>query len=218
MTKRQLSRITLLVMAVYTGAVMLGVVLRILDNTPNGIVYSTYKDLLSLIIAIPAAFLAYSFQRRNSYVQALRSLWSDLVAAVQAARSYTCVEKPSQELHLETLSKLSAVIEEARGVFSNIPAQGAPNGWYPFEPIKEIHNDVKKLGYGDNVSQKTRGEVGERINKRWKLVRTELLKEFDRCVPTYHHAWYTNLMNRNTPQDAPADAPVAASRLQGQSR
>jgi len=212
MTKRQLFHITLSVMGIYCVAVALGVILRIIDNAPNGIIYSTYKDLLPLIIAIPAAFLAYSFQRRTSYVQALRSLWSNLISAVQGARSYTYVENPSQELYLKTLSTLSIVIEEARGVFCNIPAEGTQNGWYPFEPIKEIHKDLENLDWGEKATSETRLQVRWRINQRWKLVRTELLREFDRDVPTYHYAWYANLSKPPAPfavdnaqQGAPAD-------------
>src|SRR4029079_5856379 len=104
------------------------------DKGKESIEYAAFKDLIPLVIAIPAAYLAFCFQRRNSYLQALRSLWSNMVGAVQAARTYTYTPEPSRELYSETLGKLGMVIEEVRGVFKNIPAKGSPVGWYPFEP------------------------------------------------------------------------------------
>lgn len=183
-------------MAFYVAAIAVGVALRINDSK-DGIIYSTYKDLLPLIIAVPAAYLAYSFQRRNGYVQALRKLWSDLIAAVQSARTYTYAPSPTYEQYAETIAKLSIVIEEARGVFCNIKATGTTDGWYPFEPIKEIHDDIRDLGYGEKISSTAQKQVRDDINKRWKLVRTQLLREYDRYVPTYHYTWYTKLSHKS---------------------
>lgn len=49
------------------------------------------KDLFPLVVALPAAFLAYAFafSRHNSYLQALRELWKQLVPSVQKAVQYT---------------------------------------------------------------------------------------------------------------------------------
>jgi hypothetical protein len=193
MTKQQLRRITTSVIVIYAFAIAVGAILRTYDRSTDGVAYSTFKDLLPLIIAIPAAYLAYSFQRRSSYLQALRFLWSAMIAAVQGAIDYTCVPNPSRELYLQTLLNLRVVIEEARGVFCNIPVKGKKKGWYPFEPIKEIHNEVRDLGFGDDVSAQRQEIVREHIKARWICVREQLLREYDRAVPTYHYAWYTSL-------------------------
>jgi hypothetical protein len=165
---------------IYFIAILLGVVLRLCDSGPEWLIYSTYKDLIPLVIAIPAAYLAFSFQRRGSYIQALRAYWSLLVRAVQGAYSYTNQPQPSFDQYSKILTDLSVVIDEARGIFENLPVRGKPVGWYPFEPIKEIHQDLQSLGYGESVTAE-------------KLVRAELLREFDRDIPTHHYTWYTNL-------------------------
>lgn len=191
MTRRQLRRITLMVICTYVLAILLGILLRVCDTGPDWIIYSTYKDLIPLIIAIPAAYLAFSFQRRSSYVQAMRAYWSMLVRAVQSAYCYTYECQPSFEQHCRVLKELRIVIDEARGVFENIRIPEDPRGWYPFQPIKDMYKDILVFGYGVNVSLEEQEALRSRIDKRWKLVRSELLREFDRDVPTHHYAWYT---------------------------
>ena len=193
MTKRRLYRITMMVIGVYTVAILLGGVIRICDARQDLAIYSTYKDLLPLIIAIPAAYLAYSFQRRSSYVQALRAYWSLLVRAVQGAYGYTLSNQPTYEQWSRVLIDLGVAIDEARGVFNNLPVPGKPEGWYPFEPIKEIYRDIQFVRYGADVTDVQLRDLHERIDERWRLVRAELLREFDRDVPTFHFAWYTRL-------------------------
>jgi hypothetical protein len=186
-------------MIIYLFAIGLGIILRVIDqDIKNSLLYSTYKDLLPLIIAIPAAYLAYAFQRRNNYVQALRKLWTDLIGAVQDARNYTYAGSATFEEYTKTLSRLSMVIEEARGVFLNIKATKGNVGFFPFEPIKEIYDDIENLGFADKATDEEKNDVRRRINKRWKLVREQLLKEFDRDVPTYHYTWYTVDSKSNT--------------------
>ena len=196
MTKYRLNQITLMVIAIYAAAIVTGIALRVIDNPPDWIAYSTYKDLLPLIIAIPAAYLAFSFQRRGAYAQALRGYWSFLVRAVQGAYIYTYLEKPTQEQYFRALLDLRIAIDEARGIFKNLPVSERPNGWYPFEPIREIHNDLQSVGYGEKASEQVLGNLRLRIEKRWKLVRIELLREFDTDIPTYHFTWYTNLSEK----------------------
>jgi hypothetical protein len=78
---------------------MAAVIVRIqFPDRPDGRanpVYATYKDLLPLLIAIPAAWLGYCFQRRTSYLAALRTLWENLIPAVQQAIHYTHLAQPT---------------------------------------------------------------------------------------------------------------------------
>jgi len=89
MTRRKLLVQVLAVVAVYLLAVVAGIALRRRFPGKDNPVYGTYKDLVPFAIAIPAAWLGYSFQRRASYLQALRSVYTDIVRAVNAAVEYT---------------------------------------------------------------------------------------------------------------------------------
>jgi hypothetical protein len=204
MTRAHLRWVLASVMSIYVITLAAGVYLRFpLDAEPSG-AYTLFKDLIPLIIAIPAAYLAFAFQRRNSYLQALRALWSDMVDAISTALVYTKTAAPGQDQYLDTLRKLSAAIEEVRGVFKNVPVEHAPKGWYPFEPVKQIYQTIYDLGYGEVVTTERREQAHAEIYGMWRENRSRLLAEFDRDKPTYHHAEYARVGPRHG-----ASAPLA---------
>jgi hypothetical protein len=190
MTRMRLSGVTRTVAAVYAAAIALGVLLRAADRTPGHAVYQTYKDLLPLVIALPAAFLAQAFQRRASYVQGLRSLWGNMVNAAAAALTYTETPQPSKEQWVDVLRRLSAAIEEVRGFYANVPSGAAPGGWYPFEPVKQIHGEIRALGFGDAATEARRADAQETIYAMWQRARARFVAELEVEPPTHHHAAY----------------------------
>lgn len=187
MTKRQLIFWFSMASIVYLIAVAVGVFVRIYDTTANSVIYSTYKDMIPFIIAIPAAWLGYCLQRRSSYLQQLRILWSTLVKVVQKANQYTYIECPSGDQYSETLCSLSAAIEETRGVFMNLGEKNNEIGLYPFEPIKDIFGLISDLDYKKQLTEAERKNIRDKISALWADMRRELLKEFDREVPTFSH-------------------------------
>ena len=190
MTRRHLTYVLRSVAIVYFAAILAGIAIRLFFPKPDNIVYETYKDLLPLIIALPATYLAAGFQRRNSYMQALRGVWSHLVEGIAGAMTYTELESPTEEHYAATLRRLSAGIEEVRGVFKNIPVEGKPDGYFPFEPVRQIYFEIQDLGFGGKASRQERLAARERIYKMWKANRAQLLAEFERDKPTHHHADY----------------------------
>lgn len=184
MTRAHLSRVTRSIAAVYALAIVAGIALRIAFPTPGSLVYQTYRDLIPLIIALPAAYLAQAFQRRASYVQGLRAVWSGMVGAIAAALAYAETPAPSREQFTDVLRRLSAAIEEVRGFYANVPS-GYGAGWYPFEPIKQIHDVVRSLGFGEAATDERRDEAHEAIFRLWKAARERFLKELDVELPTH---------------------------------
>jgi hypothetical protein len=201
MTRNHLRRVLLYVMTTYALAMGVGVGLRRPFAEQESAYYKTYKDLLPLIIAIPAAYLVFAFQRRGSYLQALRGLWTQMVSAVSGALLYTNNPAPTQDQYLTTLNRLSIAIEEVRGVFKNVPAPNTPDGWFPFEPVKQIYQEILELGFAESATAERRTASREKIYDMWKRSRSQLLAEFDREEPTHHHAAYAP---NALPQDIPA--------------
>lgn len=183
MTKRQLRRATFLVMGIYASAVIVGIMLRIIGTSTPTLYYETFKDLIPFILAIPAAYLGYCFQQRGSYLQSLRSLWSQLVQAVNNAIQYSYNDKTTREQYGEILTALSIVIDELRGVYKNIGECPGDAGIYPYEPIKDIHKAISELSFGD-LDESKRILVRKRIVGHWKSIRSNFLDEFDRAEPT----------------------------------
>jgi hypothetical protein len=185
MNRHRLLLITSLVMAIYAVAIIIGF---FLSNYYSDL-YRVYKDLALLIIAVPAAYLAYSFQRRTEYLKTLRDLWSHMISAVQNAIEYTHTSNPSEKLYSETLLELNIVIDQVRGVFKNADEKNGSIGLYPFEPLKGIRKEIKNLGWED-VSFDRKRDTRRKIINQWKELRYSFLREFDRDFATYPSSEY----------------------------
>jgi hypothetical protein len=162
---------------------MVGLIFRIAGPPTQNPYYDTFKDLIPLIFAIPAAYLGYCFQRRGSYLQSLRSLWSQLVTSVNNAIQYTHLESPTQEQFHKVLTELSIVIDELRGVYKNIGESTKYIGLYPYEPIKDIHKVISGLGFG-MYDEDVRSIARQQVVDHWRSIRSNFLDEFDRAEPT----------------------------------
>jgi hypothetical protein len=177
----------------FASMILVGVALSCWDPSQDRHYFSTFKDLIPFMIAIPAAWLSYFVQRRSAYLQQLRSLWSKVVDAVHAAIEYTNMHKPEQKDHANSIMKINVVIDEIRGVFCNLDETDENVGLYPFEPIKDIQAQIKELGWGEQFDEEKAKASNRRIWALWKDVRRELLKEFDREVPTFPHSHWVDL-------------------------
>src|ERR1700726_3178233 len=71
--------------------------------------YPLFKDSVPMLIAIPAGYLAYSFQRRASYLQDLRDLWKTIIPAVKRAIQYTYLDAPDRKEFGEVMRDLSTM-------------------------------------------------------------------------------------------------------------
>jgi hypothetical protein len=183
MTKKQLRWRIICITGFYATTFIVGFFLRILGTPKPTIYYETFKDLIPIILAIPAAYLGYCFQRRSNYVSALRSLWSKMVHATNKAMQYTYEMGASQEEYHEVLILLRIVIDEVRGVYKNLRESNGENGIYPYEPIKLIHYEISKLGYGVKEEHKCI-LARKRVYGYWKSIRENFLAEFDRADPS----------------------------------
>ncbi|EGY24881.1 hypothetical protein DA2_2922 [Desulfovibrio sp. A2] len=104
---------------------------------------------------------------------------------MQKSIQYTHKKSPTQDEYGEVLTSISSAIEEVRGVFSNIGENDKNIGLYPFEPIKRIYNTISGLGYGVGYEFDAARDARNLIMDLWKIARTEILKEFDREIPTW---------------------------------
>lgn len=95
--------------------------------------------------------------------------------------------------NIELLAKLSIAIDEVRGVFCNLNETDTSRNLYPFEPIKDIYGLIEDLGFGSTYKSSESKKCHDQIFALWKDVRKEILKEFDREVPTFSHSHWEDL-------------------------
>jgi hypothetical protein len=143
--------------------------------------YALYKDTMAPLVVTAAAYLGFAFQRRHSYLQALRDLWRSLIPAVQRAIQYTYRDKPDPDEYSQVMRELSTMIDSLRGVFKNIPRAGDRVGLYPFEPLKDIWRTVSWVHQGRTPDERYRAR--RCIRQEWYRMHSAMLKEFDREIP-----------------------------------
>lgn len=140
------------------------------------------KDIIPVALAIPTAFLAYAFARRNSYLQALREFWKQLVPSMQKAIQYTHLAEPKQTDFAPVMESLSSAIDLTRGVFSNISKNGS-RGLFPHENLKDIQSIISWLGFGESFKKADAAKARQCITALWQEMHHAMLAEFDRDVP-----------------------------------
>ncbi len=144
---------------------------------------SAVGDLIPLILAVPAVFLAHAFARRNSYLQALRDFWSRLVPTAQTVIQYTHLPDPQPANFASVQKKLSTAIDELRSVFDNVPLRNDSRGLYPYENLKDIKRVVDWLGVGKKRNDEEIHLARKVIIRLWQEMYHAMLSEFDRDVP-----------------------------------
>jgi hypothetical protein len=141
-----------------------------------------FKDFLPAIIGTAAAILTAAFQRRISYLQALRELWKQLLPAIQIIIQYTHAEPPASALFAKAQEAISIAIDAVRGVFRNIP--GAHSGLYPYENLKDIKRILDALDPCVESLTPERRKLARRVITRlWQETHAAMLPEFDRAIP-----------------------------------
>lgn len=198
MTRRQLKTAIIFVIAIYSVAVIIGLCVYLNDSSEKKVTYAVFKDFIPFIIALPAAYLGYCFQRRSSYMLTLRQLWSNLIESVNAAIQYTHLSGSSRKEYEETLMLLSKSIDEVRAVYKNIDEKEGNIGHYPFESLKSIYTIIAELGF-DNPDTSKGEEARNHIKHNWGNLRRTFLQEFDRPEPTVFDSPYISSGNKKNP-------------------
>lgn len=173
--------------------------------------YNLFKDLLPLATALPAAILAGTYQRRSSFLQQLCSTWTNLVDAVQDSVQFTHLSQPEPPAFAQLMKKLSVVVDDFRSLYKNLRENKGSRGFYPFESLKQIQETVSKYYLAKDYSEATQRETRRLVIDLWQQVRSPVLEEFDRLVPTYFDSPFVD-STRAAQQGAAADAPQAARR------
>lgn len=160
-------------------------------SAESDVAYDALKDSVGFLIAVPAAWLAYCFQARASYLGQLRSVWSYMIEGLQAAERYTFLEEPTAREYADARATISKAIDEVRGVFKNVENQRDTIGWYPFEPMKQMLREIESLGYGPGFKRTEAEKLRRELRKKyWDRMSRQFLKEIDRDHPTFHHSQY----------------------------
>ena len=82
--------------------------------------YEYLRDMSLLIATGGVAYITNMFQKRSSFVEALKEEWRDIIATKSSLFAYTQLERPTLDQYLATFCRLSEAIDNMRSVYQNV--------------------------------------------------------------------------------------------------
>jgi hypothetical protein len=207
-----------LVLALSLVTKLAGHIPRIAGGPLEGLardVYDYMKDMALVFVTVVAAYLASVFQKRNSFVEALREEWQDIIKAKSALFAYTQLDAPTQKDYVTAFCTISESIDNMRSVYKNVGETGSLVGLYPYEPLHDMRRALQDLEprKHPNVSEQQRAEARNDILGAWYALREQFLEELDLEAPDN-----PLLVPRSRRTKAQGATRRATSRLQSQGK
>lgn len=132
-----------------------------------------FKAGVPLFATLMAGTLAYSVQRRISYLAASRDFWSEINSAVHDALSCARTTRYDPAEHARAITKLQTAMDSIRSLFTNTKSLSS------FERLREIERALRDR-LGPDTGDAGRDDLQRVITDKWRPVREELLADFDR--------------------------------------
>jgi hypothetical protein len=149
--------------------------------------YEFLRDMSLLIATGGVAYIANIYQKRQSFIDALKEEWRDIIAAKSALFTYTQQERPSVEQYLATFRKLSETIDNMRSVYQNVGETSDLIGLYPYAPLHDMRRALQTLEprKNPNPDAEARALVRDAILQSFYALRETFLEELDLEAPDH---------------------------------
>ena len=149
--------------------------------------YEFLRDMSLLIATGGVAYITNVYQKRSSFIAALKQEWRDIIAAKSALFSFTQLERPTLEIYLATFCKLSETIDNMRSVYQNVGETGDMVGLYPYAPLHDMRRALQTLDPRKNPTPdaEARALVRDAILQSFYALRETFLEELDLEEPDH---------------------------------
>lgn len=149
--------------------------------------YEFLRDMSLLIATGGVAYVANVYQKRSSFIEALKEEWRDIIAAKSALFSYTQLERPTLEQYLATFCKLSETIDNMRSVYQNVGETEDLVGIYPYVPLHDMRRALQTLDprKAPNSDVEARNLARDAILQSFYALRETFLEELDLEEPDH---------------------------------
>lgn len=133
--------------------------------------YEYLKDMALVFITVVATVLAGIYQRRQSFISALKEEWREIVDAKSKLYAYTRLNHPTDFDYVEAFTAISATLDNMRTVYSNIGETERLIGIYPFAPLHDMRRALQTL-------DPTKDEDGLVTDEQRRLARDAIIQSF----------------------------------------
>jgi len=197
MTRSTLRRTLRRVYATIVVVLAISLVAKFVDHIPifneTGLrgalrdLYEYLRDMSLLIATAGVAYVADVYQKRSSFIDALKEEWRDIIAAKSAVFSYTQLDRPTLDQYLAAFCKLSETIDNMRSVYQNVGETDDLIGLYPYAPLHDMRRalqtlDPRKLPVPDADA---RNLARDAILQSFYALRETFLEELDLEAPDH---------------------------------
>ena len=107
--------------------------------------YEFLRDMSLLIATGGVAYVANVYQKRASFIDALKEEWRDIIAAKSAVFSLTQIDRPTLDQYLAAFCRLSETIDNMRSVYRNVGETDDLIGLYPYAPLHDMRRALQTL-------------------------------------------------------------------------
>jgi len=149
--------------------------------------YEYLRDMSLLIATGGVAYVTNLFQKRSSFVEALKEEWRDIIATKSALFAYTQLERPTSEQYIVTFCKVSETIDNMRSVYQNVGETDDVIGLYPYAPLHDMRRALQTLDprKNPNPDADARNLVRDAILQSFYALRETFLEELDLEEPDH---------------------------------
>ena len=184
MTRKRQNRVLTIVVAALAALIALALAARLTGGWALGF-YDVIRDMSLLIVTVVAAYLAYIYQKRTTFLQNLRDQWYEIVSAKAELIYYCHLEKPTVDDYLIAARELSECIDTMRIVYRNVGETDELIGYYPYSPLHHMRKQLETLDpRKGTLTSDHRYAVRTEIWHAFNAIREHFLDEFDIDEPT----------------------------------
>ena len=150
-------------------------------------IYEYLRDMSLLIATGGVAYITNLFQKRSSFVEALKEEWRDIIATKSALFAFTQLERPTADEYIATFCKLSETIDNMRSVYQNVGETRDLIGLYPYAPLHDMRRALQTLDPRKNpdLDAQARNLVRDAILQSFYALRETFLEELDLEEPDH---------------------------------
>ncbi len=144
-------------------------------------VYEYLKDMALVFVTVVATVLAGIYQRRQSFLAALKDEWREIVDAKSKLYAFTRRDTPSHEDYLEAFLAISATLDNMRTVYANVGETESMIGIYPFAPLHDMRRALQTLDptKAKAITADDRRLARDAILQSFYALRENFLEELD---------------------------------------
>jgi len=197
MTRSTLNRALRRIYALLVLVLGISFVAKVADHVPlldgSGLekllkdTYEYLRDMSLLIATGGVAYITNLFQKRSSFVEALREEWRDIIATKSALFAYTQLERPTADEYIAAFCRLSETIDNMRSVYQNVGETDALIGLYPYAPLHDMRRALQTLDprKNPNPDAAARHLVRDAVLQSFYALRETFLEELDLQEPDH---------------------------------